>query len=490
VSDEPRTLVISLVSHTNVGKTTLARTLLRMDVGEVFDQAHVTDETERFPLLETDSGDRVVLADTPGFGDSARLLHRLRLQKNPLGWILSQVWDRFRDRPLWCSQQAIAHAREEADVVLYLVNASEDPADAGYVDAELEILEWIGRPVLVLLNQTGEVASPEARAADEVRWREHVRGRACVRGVLSLDAFTRCWVEEGLLFERIRELLPPERRDLAEAWLERWRRENGFVLARSVQALARLLGEAAAAYEPLGERGRGRLERKRAAGALATRLAAAIRDATDRLVELHGLRGEIADEVRARLADVSSASERPSPWSRGILGGLAGGALGGLAADLATGGLSFGGGMVAGAILGAAGLGGLSWAYRLVAGERAPRVIWSPEFLDRQVRDALLRYLAVAHAGRGAGELRLREHPDFWRDGVERAVAAERDALHAIWKRSQASDEGDAGERASTELAPRLDAIARSVLSAFHPEAARLLERPGEPGPAGAAAPP
>ena len=43
---EPATVTLSLISHTNVGKTTLARTLLRRDVGEVFDQAHVTQVSE------------------------------------------------------------------------------------------------------------------------------------------------------------------------------------------------------------------------------------------------------------------------------------------------------------------------------------------------------------------------------------------------------------------------------------------------------------
>ena len=38
-------LTLSLVSHTNVGKTTLARTLLGKDVGEVSDRAHVTEES-------------------------------------------------------------------------------------------------------------------------------------------------------------------------------------------------------------------------------------------------------------------------------------------------------------------------------------------------------------------------------------------------------------------------------------------------------------
>ena len=47
----------SLISHTNVGKTTLARTLLRRDIGEVRDAAHVTEVAESHTLIETPEGD-------------------------------------------------------------------------------------------------------------------------------------------------------------------------------------------------------------------------------------------------------------------------------------------------------------------------------------------------------------------------------------------------------------------------------------------------
>src|SRR5262245_24407998 len=124
---------LSLVSHTNVGKTTLARTLLRRDIGEVRDAAHVTELAERCSAIVTPQGDELELWDTPGFGDSVRLLRRLESSGNPLGWFLSQVWDRYTDRPFWSSQEAVRNVRDEADVVLYLVNASEDPAGAGYV---------------------------------------------------------------------------------------------------------------------------------------------------------------------------------------------------------------------------------------------------------------------------------------------------------------------------------------------------------------------
>ena len=121
-------IALSLISHTNAGKTTLARTLLSRDVGEVRDAPHVTTEVASFPLVETADGDALILWDTPGFGDSARLARRLRQQGNPVGWFLSQVWDRFRDRPFWLTQKAVRNVRDQADVVLYLVNASEEPA--------------------------------------------------------------------------------------------------------------------------------------------------------------------------------------------------------------------------------------------------------------------------------------------------------------------------------------------------------------------------
>ena len=109
-------VTLSLISHTNVGKTTLARTLLREDVGEALDHAHVTDENVAYALAQTESGAQLTLWDTPGFGDTARLMKRLRKVGSPVGWVLHQVWDRITDRPLWCSQQAVLNVRDEADV--------------------------------------------------------------------------------------------------------------------------------------------------------------------------------------------------------------------------------------------------------------------------------------------------------------------------------------------------------------------------------------
>jgi hypothetical protein len=232
VSEAVDVLSISLISHTNVGKTTLARTLLRRDVGEVLDQAHVTEESEPFVLLEVpppgDGGPagRILLWDNPGFGDSTRLVERIGTQADPLAWLAGQRFERPEEKPLRSSQRAVANVREHADVVLYLVNASEDPATAGYVEPEMRILGWLDCPVIVLLNQTGAPVGTEARRKAEERWRWHLASQATVRDVVSLDAFTRCWLQEGLLLLRLQALVPDERSAWMGQLLEGWREDR------------------------------------------------------------------------------------------------------------------------------------------------------------------------------------------------------------------------------------------------------------------------
>ena len=215
-------VTLSLISHTNAGKTTLARTLLRRDVGEVRDAAHVTLQNESFTLLEQEAR-RLQLWDTPGFGDSARLLKRLRRERNPVLWFLSQTWDRLTDRPLWCSQQALRNVRDEADVVLYLVNATEPPEIAAYIRPEMEVLAWVGKPVLVLLNQTGPAREPAEEAAETASWRHWFREFDQVREVLNLDAFARCWVQEDHLMEALMPLLPETKQEAFKHLKKAWR---------------------------------------------------------------------------------------------------------------------------------------------------------------------------------------------------------------------------------------------------------------------------
>ena len=145
MSDAALTIELALVSHTNVGKTTLARTLLGRDIGEVRDAPHVTVVSEPHVMVRSPQGHVLNLWDTPGFGDSIRLARRLRQRNNPIGWFLAEIWDRWRDKASWSSQQVLKTVRDQSDVVLYLVNASENPADAARALAGLELANDISR---------------------------------------------------------------------------------------------------------------------------------------------------------------------------------------------------------------------------------------------------------------------------------------------------------------------------------------------------------
>ncbi|MEO8195140.1 MAG: DUF3482 domain-containing protein [Thermoanaerobaculia bacterium] len=484
--DAPRRIALSLVSHTNVGKTTLARTLLDRDVGAVRDEPHVTDAVDRFTMVETPEGDLLELWDTPGFGDSARLARRLAQTANPLGWFLSTVWDRFRDRPFWSTQLAVKNVRENADCVLYLVNASEAPADAGYVAPEMQVLELVGKPVLVLLNQTGPPRPPEKEAAEVQVWRAHLARHGIVRGVLALDAFARCWVQEVALLAAVGELLPGEKRAAFARLREAWRARREARFERSMQIVADRLARAAVDREPVSDSGlAGRVRdlaatlglgrdgavapKQAAMQALAARLDADIRASTDRLIALHELGGSAREEILTRLAEHYAVRDRVSESRAALVGGVVTGALTGLKADLATGGLTFGAGLLVGGVLGALGAVGLARGYNLVAGTGPPRVTWTDAVLHDLASAALLGYLAVAHHGRGRGEWAPHESPAHWQTTVTAVLADRRAAFDRLW--AERGEETDAAALAVRLTGPLTEA-ARALLARLYPDSA------------------
>jgi hypothetical protein len=486
----PVTIEIALISHTNAGKTTLARTLLGRDVGEVRDAPHVTDIAESHTLITSPDGDVLCLTDTPGFGDSARLVQRLRVADNPLGWLLREVWDRHRDRPFWCSQQAVRSARDSADVVLYLVNAAEDPGDAGYVALEMQVLRWVGKPVIVLLNQVGPPRGAEDEGRDVERWRAHLAPHGIVNDVLAFDAFARCWVQERVLLDAIAAALPVDRRGALARLQSAWERASVERFDASMRVLADELAAAARDAEPVGGEtastaqkllrsvGVGRRDadpaRERAMAALAERLDAAIRAATDRLITLHGLEGSATQAVLERMQDNFAVPAQVDEGRAALLGSIVTGALTGLKADLAAGGLTFGAGMLVGGVVGGLAGAGLARGVNVLRGAEHPAVRWSEDFLDGLVRSSVLRYLAVAHFGRGRGRYIEGEAPSFWKGEVEQAMAEQRDALRALWQDARSGD-GTVDGR----LADAVGGVTARALERLYPDRvpAALLDR-------------
>lgn len=488
---QPVDIQFALVSHTNNGKTTLARTLVGVDVGEVRDAAHVTVTSEAHLLQQSAQGDRLLLWDTPGFGDSVRLLRRLAMSGNPIGWFLREVFDRYRDRPFWLSQQALRAAKDAADVVLYLVNSSEDPRDAGYLPAEMRILEWLGKPVVVLLNQLGPPRPDQQEQGEQARWKQHLSQYAIVRDVLPLDAFARCWVHEDVFYDRVGKVIEESKRDGYARLLAEWQAGN-LRRFHAAQALnARLLADAARDEQAIDTESKGNFlrsalkavglgkdEQKRQDAAMAglvERLERRIADTTIELLRLHRLDPGQAGRINARVRENFAVRAPIDKAQAGLLGAVVSGAATGLSADLMAGGLTLGGGALLGAILGGLTAAGAAWGFNTTTDRERPDVQFADPFLRTLLVGSVLRYLAVAHFGRGRGNFVEGEAPPFWQAEVEAALARREAELAPMWKAAREAPDAAA---AATRIQALVGQVTVETLERLYPDhAARALAR-------------
>ncbi len=163
-SGEP--LKLAVVGHTNTGKTSVLRTLLRdMYFGEVKNEAATTRHVERAQLTDSQTGEVLVtLYDTPGLEDASGLMDWLedntasrrdgieRLQQF-LAADIAQGSDHLQDSTEDYSQEAkVIRQLLASDMAIYVIDARE-PVLAKYKD-ELAILSWAAIPVMPVFNFT------------------------------------------------------------------------------------------------------------------------------------------------------------------------------------------------------------------------------------------------------------------------------------------------------------------------------------------------
>lgn len=480
--DDAVQIQFALISHTNNGKTTLARTLVGVDIGEVRDAAHVTIFAESHTLLATPEGDVLQLWDTPGFGDSVRLLKRLGQSGNPIGWFLREVLDRYRDRPFWLSQQALRTAKDAADIVLYLVNSSEDPRDAGYLPAEMKILEWLGKPVVVLLNQMGPPRAGNAEQLEQVRWREHLQQYPIVREVLALDAFARSWVHERVFYDAVGKLLPQSQQAGYARLFATWQANNAARFQQAMQLLSTQLAVASQDSEAIETGSRGLLKsalqvvgigknqeqqrQEKAMASLVARLNTSNGETTRELLILHKLDPTDAHKINTRVRDNFTVRAPIDKAQAGLLGAMVSGAATGLSADLISGGLTLGAGALLGGVVGALTFAGAAWGFNSGTDRNEPTMQFTDAFLRTMVVAGILRYLAVAHFGRGRGNFVESEAPAFWQDEVEQAVARHDGELAELWKEARRAQ---TPQLATERITPVMTAIASDTLARLYP---------------------
>jgi len=228
-------LKVAVVGHTNTGKTSLMRTLMRdVEFGQVSDRPATTRHVEG-ATLNVHGQPVVELYDTPGLEDSIALLDHLETLRGDdrrldgpeliqrfLSDAQAQPGGRFAQESKAIRQVAAS------DVALYVIDVRDRVL--GKHKDELEILSLCGRPVVPVLNF---VASPEAQTA---LWREHV-ARAGLHAVAEFDTVVLDEHSERRLFEKMRTLLDRHRDTLTTLIDERAKhRENLARASASVVA--------------------------------------------------------------------------------------------------------------------------------------------------------------------------------------------------------------------------------------------------------------
>jgi hypothetical protein len=97
-------------------------------------------------------------------------------------------------------------------------------------------------------------------------------------------------------------------------------------------------------------------------------------------------------------------------------------------------------------------------------------VAWSDEAMGPLVQAALLRYLAVAHFGRGRGEWVQGEAPPHWPQAVAEVLESQRDAYATLWQ-GRGDRQGSEADPLAPALRPLLTACTRAVLQRLYPQA-------------------
>jgi hypothetical protein len=137
-----------------------------------------------------------------------------------------------------------------------------------------------------------------------------------------------------------------------------------------------------------------------------------------------------------------------------------------------AGGLTLGGGALLGALVGGLTAAGAAWGFNQRNDADKPGVQFADAFLQTLLVGAVLRYLAVAHFGRGRGNYVESEAPAFWQAEVEAALAVQGDRFTALWQEVRAApDLSAAAARVFALIAPATDA----TLARLYPGAVAAL---------------
>lgn len=377
-------LKLAVVGHTNVGKTSLLRTLTRdVGFGEVSPRPSTTRRVEG-ARLSVDGAALLELYDTPGLEDAIALLEYLERLNKPGERLdppdrVARFLDSSEARQRFEQEAKVLRQLLVSDAGLYVLDARE-PVLSKYRD-ELAVLVMCGKPLLPVLNF---VASSGHR---EQEWRDAL-ARLGLHALVRFDSVAPPVDGERRLYESLGLLL-----ESAEAQLQR------LILDQEAKARARRQAAAESIAGLLLDVAACRHSAP-AQAELAQNAIRALHDVVrqreqacvEALLRLYAFRLEDARAGELPLlngrwgADLFN-QETLKQFGIKVGGGLAAGAAAGAAVDLMLGGASLGGMALLGAAIGGAAQTARNYGSRLAARFQGQR--------ELSVDDAILRLLAL-----------------------------------------------------------------------------------------------
>ena len=379
-----RPLKLAVVGHTNVGKTSLLRTLTRdVGFGEVSHRPSTTRHVEG-ARLSVDGDALLELYDTPGLEDAIALLDFLERLDRPGERLdgparLARFLKGSEARQRFEQEAKVLRQLLASDAGLYVIDARE-PVLAKYRD-ELAVLASCGKPLLPVLNF---VSSSRHREPD---WREAL-ARLGLHALVRFDSVAPPEDGERRLYESLALLLENSRgqleRLIADQQAQREVRRHS-----AARLIAELLLDCAAC--------------RRSVATTSDQVQSAIDDVrkavrqreqrcVEALLKLYAFRREDASASDLPLLDGRWGDDLFNPETLKLLGvrvggGIAAGAAAGAGVDLLVGGITLGAAALVGAIAGGALQTARSYGGRLLGKLKGQR--------ELTVDDAVLRLLAL-----------------------------------------------------------------------------------------------
>ncbi|WP_059394486.1 GTPase/DUF3482 domain-containing protein [Pseudomonas putida] len=377
-------LKLAVVGHTNVGKTSLLRTLTRdVGFGEVSHRPSTTRHVEG-ARLSVDGQPLLELYDTPGLEDAIALLDYLERLERPGERLdgparLERFLQGSEARQRFEQEAKVLRQLLASNAGLYVIDARE-PVLAKYRD-ELEVLASCGKPLLPVLNF---VASHQHR---EPQWREAL-ARLGLHALVRFDSVAPPEDGERRLYESLALLLedarPALQRLIDDQQAQRLARQQS-----GKRLIAELLLDCAACRrsveaEPAAE--------AKAIEALRQDIRQREQRCVEALLKLYAFRREDAHASDLPLLDGRWGDDLFNPETLKLLGvrlgsGVAAGAAAGAGVDLLVGGLTLGAAALAGAIAGGALQTARNYGSRLIGKLKGKR--------ELTVDDTVLRLLAL-----------------------------------------------------------------------------------------------